>query len=71
VKAAVLNMSKARQRMVVLPGLQPEDAHGLSGSIEPLFTSKGKLDSLESRKYVRDVINSLYVSESQTRFAAL
>lgn len=70
VKAAVLNMSKARQRMVVLPGLQPEDAHGLSGSIEPLFTSKGKLDSLESRKYVRDVINSLYVSESQTRFAA-
>jgi len=71
VKNAVANMAKARQRMVVLPGLQPEDATGLSGSVEPLFASRCRLDSPEARRYVRNVVNCLYVAERQTRFAAM
>lgn len=69
-KAAVHNLAKARQRMAVLPGLNPEESSGLACCIEPVLRQGANLNSASSRKLIRNSINLLYVAGSQTQFAS-
>ena len=61
---------QARQRMQVLPGLQPEDTRSLAHCLDPALQPGVDINSLAMRKLGRDSISMLYVSLSQTEFAA-
>ncbi len=72
IKAGVQNILKARQRMDTLPRLPNWhcDEYSMASMLEPVMSRGYKINSLESRKFMRDCINALYVSESQTEHAA-
>ena len=72
IKAGVQNMVKARQRMDGIPQLPSWhcDECSVASVLEPFLARGCNIDSLQSRKFMRDCINTLYVSESQTEHAA-
>lgn len=72
IKAGVQNILKARQRMDTLPRLPGWncDEYSIASMLDPVMAPGYKVNSLESRKLMRDCINALYVSESQTEHAA-
>ena len=72
IKAGVQNILKARERMDVLPRLPGwhSGESSLAAMLDPVMAPGYKVNSLESRKLMRDCINALYVSESQTEHAA-
>lgn len=69
VKAAAHNVTKARQRMAKLPGLNSEESAGLANCIEPVLEQGSDLNSVSSRKLIRNSINLLYIAGNQTQFA--
>lgn len=56
--------------MSMLPGLPAEEVRGLAACMAPVLQHGCRMNEVAVRKLVRDSINILYVSESQTRFAA-
>ena len=72
IKAGVQNILKARQRMDILPQLPGwhNNEYSVANMLDPVMAPGYKVNSLESRKLMRDCINALYVSESRTEHAA-
>lgn len=69
IKAAAQNLSRARLRMPVLPGLQALELALLPAYLEPVLAELSDVDGLTTRRLVRDAINALYVAGSQVGYA--
>lgn len=72
IKSGVHNMAKARQRMDAVPQLPTWNCSewGLATILDPVMQRRMDATSLEARRFMRDCINTLYVSESQIEYAA-
>lgn len=65
-------MAMARERMDVVPKLPSwhADENKVAAVLDPVLRAGFDINSTKSRQLVRDCINFLYVSESQTLHAA-